>query len=99
MTSLPSIALSGMNAAQTTLGAAANNVANALTDGYHRQTVVQSPLPAGGVGTAIATAPEAGARLEADMVGMLQAKNAFLANLATFKAADQAMGSLLDIAG
>ena len=99
MTSLASISLSGMTAAQNALGVAANNVANVQTDGYRRQLVQQTTQPAGGVSTTIGTAEEAGSSIEADMVGMLQAKNAFLANLAVFKAGDQAMGALLDIAG
>ena len=32
------------------------------------------------------------------MVGLLQAKNAFLANLAVFRTSDRMMGSLLDMA-
>ncbi len=99
MSSLASISLSGMTAAQNALGAAANNIANVQTEGYRRQVVQQAPQAAGGVSTATATAGEAGSSLESDMVGLLQAKNAFLANLAVFKAGDQAMGSLLDIAG
>ena len=99
MSSLASISLSGMTAAQNALGAAANNIANVQTEGYRRQVVQRTPQAAGGVSTAIATAGQAGSSLESDMVGLLQAKNAFLANLAVFKAGDQAMGSLLDIAG
>ena len=38
----------------------------------------------------------AGEALEADVVAQLQAKNAYLANLAVFKAADKMAGVLLD---
>lgn len=97
MSSVASIAVSGMNAAQAALGSAAHNVANAQTADFHRQLVQQTPVPTGGVATRVAPSPEAGSSLEADMVGLLQSKNAFLANLAVFKADDQMMGSLLDV--
>jgi len=38
-----SIALSGLNAAQSTLDIIANNIANAATEGYHKQRVQLSP--------------------------------------------------------
>jgi hypothetical protein len=38
-----------------------------------------------------------GASLEDDMVAQLQARNAFLANLAIFRAGAGATGSLLDV--
>ena len=41
-------------------------------------------------------AAEAGSALEADIVAQLQAKNAFLANLAVFKTSNQLAGALLD---
>lgn len=96
MTSTSSIALSGMNAAQQQLNASAGNIANLNTPGYRRQEVSQSPAPEGGVTTKMQRAAAAGAALEADVVAQLQAKNAFLANLAVFKAADKMAGSLLD---
>ena len=43
------------------------------------------------------TAKAPGDSLESDVVGLLQAKNAFLANLAVFRAGDRMMGALLDI--
>ncbi len=99
MSSIASIAVSGMNAAQAALGSAAHNVANAQTAGFHRQLVQQTAVPAGGVATSVAQAPVEGSSLEADMVGLLQSKNAFLANLAVFKASDQMAGALLDLQG
>lgn len=50
MSSLTSIAQSGLQAAQTRLSAAAHNVANAQTPGFRRQTVTaQAVAPAGNV--------------------------------------------------
>lgn len=96
MSSINSIALSGMNAAQTQLDAAAGNVANAQTPGYRRREVQQSPQADGGVAIQVVQSAENGASLETDMVAQLQAKNAFLANLAVFKTGNAMAGALLD---
>jgi flagellar hook protein FlgE len=96
MNNTASIALSGMKAAQTQLGASAHNIANQSTQGFKRQTVQVAVVPDGGVKATVATAPKAGNRLEDDVVGQLQAKNSFMANLAVFKAQDRMVGSLLD---
>jgi len=96
MASITSIALSGMNAAQTQLNAAAHNVANVNTPGFSRQEVVQSERAQGGVATSVATSAAPGASLESDVVMQLQAKNAFLANLAVFKTHDKMAGALLN---
>ena len=96
MSSISSIALSGMNAAQTQLNTAASNVANAQTEGYQRRAVEQSPDADGGVSTQIVASPQSGPALDADLVNQLQAKNAFLANLAVFKTGNAMAGALLD---
>jgi len=96
MSSISSIALSGMNAAQTQLNASASNVANAQTEGYQRRAVEQSPDANGGVSTQIVASSQTGPALEADLVNQLQAKNAFLANLAVFKTGNVVAGALLD---
>ena len=96
MTSISSIALSGMNAAQATLNASAHNIANLNTPGFRRQEVVQSAQAGGGVSTALTAAEVEGAALEADVVAQLQAKNAFLASLAVFKTSNKLAGALLD---
>ena len=87
-----------MNAAQTRLQVSAHNIANLGTDGFRRQQVVQSDSTSGGASVSLSRAPDAGSSMEADMVGLLQAKSAFLANLAVFRASDRMMGSLLDVA-
>lgn len=90
-------ALSGMNAATAALGVAAHNVANAMTPGFQRQVVQPATLPAGGVTTTVERSGSEGASLETDLVGQLQAKNAFLANLAVFKTSDAMAGALLNL--
>lgn len=97
MATTASIALSGMNAAQVALNASAHNIANLSTPGFRRQQVVQTPQPEGGVVANTKTAAVEGAGIERDVVAQLQAKNAFLANLAVFKASDQMAGSLLKV--
>ena len=79
-------AVSGMNRSQDSLQRHAHNLANLGTEGFRRHT-----------GSGPASAP--GPALEADLVGQLQAKNAFLANLAVFHASDAMTGSLLDALG
>ena len=99
MTSISSIARSGMQAAQTALNSSAHNVANVNTEGFRRQQVSQSALADGGVSTIIAKSSHAGPDLQADLVAQLQAKNAFLANLKVFKTSDAMAGALLDTKG
>ena len=96
MASIASIALSGLNAAQTRLQASANNVANLATPGYRRQEAVQTPQSGGGVQTRVERAEAVGPSLEADAIAQLQAKNSFLANLAVFKTSNRMAGALLD---
>ena len=99
MSSVSAIALSGMNAAQTGLQAGAHNIANLGTRNFRRQEVVQSTQAAGGVTTTLTQASDSGDAMETDMVGQLQSKNAFLANLAVFRTSDRMTGALLDITG
>ena len=97
MSSIFSIALSGMNAAQTTPNSSAHSVANMNTSGFRRQEVVQSAQASDGVSTSLTKASAAGASLETDVVAQLQAKNAFLASLAVFKTSDKMAGTLLNL--
>lgn len=48
-----SIGLSGLNAAQTALDVIGNNVANAATEGYHRQRIELSPAARGQAGSGV----------------------------------------------
>ena len=99
MSSALSIAFSGMQAAQTQLGAAGHNIANQGTPGFRRQTVQAQAQLSGGVQVSLGRASQPGTALEEDVVGLMQAKHAFLANLAVFKTQDRMMGSLLDTTG
>ncbi len=96
MTSTASIALSGMQTATARLQSSAHNIANLGTEGFRRQEVNPSEQAGGGVASTLNRASTAGAALETDVVAQLQAKNAFLANLAVFKTSNQMAGALLD---
>jgi len=85
-----------MLAAQTRLDASAHNVANTETTRFRRQEVVQTEQKDGGVSASLRQSTNEGSALETDMVAQLQAKNAFLANLAVFKTSSQMTGALLD---
>ena len=93
--STSSIALSGMRAAQTALNSTAHNVANQSTEKFRRQEVNNKEAANGGVTATITQASAEGAAPETDLVAQLQAKNAFLANLAVFKTSDKMAGALL----
>jgi flagellar hook protein FlgE len=97
MTSIPHIALTGLNASLAQLGSSAHNIANATTRGSHRQEVELAADSAGGVTVALAQAATGGSSLERDIVAQLAAKNAFMANLAVFRTADDMAGTLLSI--
>jgi len=96
MSSTFAIALSGMNAAQTSLQASAHNIADLGTVGFRRQRVDQIAAADGGVATSLAQEPASSNSEVADVVGLLKAKNAFLANLAVFRTADRMTGALLN---
>ena len=85
-----------MIAAQTRLNTSAHNIANAETSPFRRQEVTQIEQQDGGVNAAVRQSTTQGSALETDMVAQLQAKNAFLANLAVFKTSSQMTGALLD---
>ncbi len=96
LSNLSSIALSGLQAAQTQLQVSANNVANGATPNYRRQEVQQSPQVGGGVQSQVRQSASVGPALELDEVTQLQARNSFMANLAVFKTSNQLAGALLD---
>ncbi len=95
--STPQLALSGMNAAQTRLDAAAHNVANVQTEPFRREQVVQQTQTSGGVSTSLRRSSTEGGALETDLVDQLQASSSYLANLAVFRTSDRMMGALLDM--
>ena len=96
MTSITAIAVSGMTAAQARLNPSAHNIANLNTEGFVRQELDQQAQAQGGVSTLVRAADAPGPALATDVVSQLQAKHAFLANLAVFKSQDKMAGALLD---
>jgi flagellar basal body rod protein FlgC len=96
MNSVSSIALSGLNAAQFRLDAAANNIANAQTPGFRRQLVAAEALPEGGVVTSVQLADALGENLAEDIVQTMLAAYMFKANLRTLQTEASLIGSLLD---
>ena len=99
MSSLGSIASSGLGAAQLRLDASANNVANANTPNYRRQVVQQeAAADNAGVRATVQRQQDAeGVALEKEAVEQMSATYAFKANLQTIKTQDDMMGSLLNI--
>ena len=97
MSSNPSIALSGLNAASSQLATAAHNIANAQTPGFRRQLVQQTAQPEAGVVVSISQAAAAGEALAEDVVTQMAATYAFKANVLTLKTQDRMLGSLLDL--
>ena len=102
MASLSSIAQSGMQAAQARLTASASNVANQSTPGYKpveaqsQSQIDQSGSQTGGVVVSFSRAATEGVSLEKEVVGQMEAKSTYTANLQVLKTADQMMGSLLN---
>jgi flagellar hook-associated protein FlgK len=96
MASISSISLSGMQAAQTRLQASAHNIANAQTQGFQRQQVVQQEQAEGGTTVSMQRAASAQSALETDVVQQLEAKNSFLANLAVYRTSNRMLGVLFD---
>ena len=98
MSSIASIALSGLNAASSQLATAAHNIANAQTSGFRRQLVQQTAQPErGGVVVSIGRAADSGDTLAEDVVAQMAATYAFKANVLSLKTQDRMLGSLLDL--
>jgi flagellar hook protein FlgE len=85
-----------MTAATSSLNASAHNIANQGTGGFRRQLAQHETVASGGVMFRSATALGPGNAWEADTVGLLIAKNSFLANMELFRATDRMSGSLLN---
>jgi flagellar hook protein FlgE len=97
MNSLSSISLSGLNAAMLRLDAAGNNIANAQTPAFRRQSVLQSEDSGGGVSTLAGRESAPGDDLAADMVEQVSAVYSFKASLRVLQAQDQMLGALVDL--
>ncbi len=96
MNNVANTAMSGLQAAQLRLNAAANNVANAQTEGYRRDVVRAEPQAQGGVQARVEKLPEPGSDVTADLVAQKSATYAFKANAQMLKTADETLGRLLD---
>jgi flagellar basal body rod protein FlgC len=109
MGSASGIAASGLQAAALALDVSANNVANALTEGFVPSHVAPADLDGGGVVGNVVKDPDPMAEVRADralltpsrtdliqeMVTQARAAAVYRANLATLRA-DQEMESLVD---
>ncbi|PYB71359.1 flagellar basal body rod C-terminal domain-containing protein [Rhizobium wuzhouense] len=86
LSSVMSISLSGMQAQQTRVTAAASNVANALTPAYDRRTTAFSSEASGGVRASVAPsgadtfAGSSNVDLAEEAMALLQSEIAFKAN-------------------
>lgn len=99
MSSISSIASSGMQAAQLRLDASANNVANANTRNFRADRVAQEAVAErAGVQATVQREQEAkGVALEKEMVDQMAATYSFKANVQSLKTQDEMMGTLLDV--
>jgi flagellar hook-associated protein FlgK len=96
MSSLPAIAMSGMQVAQRQLAASAHNLANAGTEGFERQVVTPQALPGGGVTSRNSRGPaEAGLQIE-DLIQQRTALYSAQASAVVLRIAGQLTGTLLD---
>lgn len=97
MSTLSSIAQSGMHAAQMRLDSAAHNIANLGTQSFQPQGVsLTEAAGQGGVQAQVTHASNEGASLERNMVESLSASYAFKANAVVIKNGNATIGSLLD---
>jgi flagellar basal body rod protein FlgC len=96
MSTISSIALSGMTAAMNSLQATAQNIANLNVPGAQQQGVSQSTQAQGGTTANIVTTTNTNANVATDLVQQFQAKNSFLANLSVFQTSNEVMGTLLN---
>lgn len=92
-----SIARSGMTAASVHMDTAAHNIANLQTEGYRRSVATAEIQMGGGVVARVGKAPATGQALEADVVGLMAARQAFGVNMSVFRASDTMAGALLDM--
>jgi hypothetical protein len=97
MSSIAAIARSGLDAAQMRLRVAANNVANASTEGYVRQAVQATAQPEGGVVTQVVQAGgDTAVPLVDDLLAARQASYEFAANLKMVRTEFSMIGALID---
>lgn len=98
MSTLSAIASAGLATSQSQFQASAQRIAKLDAAALGRQPEASGLSNPGASGAATsAGAVTRQPSLESDLVGLLQAKNGFLAHLAVFKASDEMSGALLDL--
>lgn len=98
MSSLASIAQSGLQAAQSRLSASAHNVANANTPGFAAQRVREQVVaPQAGVRAQVVRTAHPGVALGEEAVEQIAASVAFEANAFVLRTARDTLGTLLDV--
>lgn len=97
MSTISSIAVSGVHAASTRLDVAAHNIANGQTPHFQRQVVHQQSQETAGVLTTVGKTDEIGPDLAADLVAQMEASYTYKANLRTIQTQNEMVGSLLDV--
>ncbi|HQQ68819.1 MAG TPA: flagellar basal body protein [Alicycliphilus sp.] len=98
MSSMLSIAQSGLQAAQLRLDSSAHNVANLNTPDFRRQSVALQAAPEpGGVRASLERSPDTGVAVGAQAVEQIAASYAFKANVLVLRTADEMAGALLDV--
>ena len=91
------IALSGMQAATTTLQASAHNVANLATPEFHPQRVLASPRPKGGVDTRVERTSDDGTDLAREFVDQIVASTQYRANAKVVRVTRDTDAALINI--
>ena len=97
---ITSIAKSGMNAAQYSLGISAHNIANSSTANFRPLEAVQQTQESGGVSVSVKQAPIAqvtGSTMTNDLVQQMVTSYVFKANTVTLQTEQKMMGTLLNI--
>lgn len=97
MKAIEDIARSGIGAAQMRLRVAANNVANAATEGFQRQAVQTTTIEGGGVvARVVPQAVQPAVPIVQDLLAAKSARYEFQANLKMVKTSFDLIGSLFD---
>lgn len=98
MSSLASIAQTGLQAAQLRMDVSAHNIANMNTPGFMPQRVrEQAQAPLAGVSAQVVSAERPGVALEEEAVAQIAASLTYRANVFVLRTAQATTGTLLDI--
>jgi flagellar hook protein FlgE len=91
--------VSGIRDATVRLDVAASNIANATTEGFTPSRVVSTALPGGGVDPRVVPGNLAGVDLVGELVGVMMAKAAFVANAKMLSTTSRTERRALDLLG